>query len=76
MPVNALFIVFPEKLSLSMSMCDRQKTTEKHKKDMLEERDQKTKLFIKLKELQAGDLCLKLDKLETIAKFWRSNYYI
>lgn len=30
----------------------RQKITEKHKKDMLDERDQKTKLFIKLKELQ------------------------
>ena len=29
-----------------------QKITEKHKKDMLDERDQKTKLFIKLKELQ------------------------
>lgn len=31
---------------------DGQKITEKHQKDMLEERDQKTKLFIKLKELQ------------------------
>lgn len=30
----------------------RQKITEKHKKDMLDERDQKTKLSIKLKELQ------------------------
>lgn len=32
---------------------ETEKITEKHKKDMLDERDQKTKLFIKLKELQA-----------------------
>jgi len=32
---------------------ESEKMVDKHKKDMLEERDQKTKLFIKLKELQA-----------------------